>query len=407
MDAYWKLIISALVIIVSYFFGLLSKKTNIPSVIMLIFLGYGMKEAGEYFMGMHLELFPYLEVLGIVGVIMIVLEGALDLELSARKFRLILFSLITAIVLMGVCAVGLAFVFQAFIQNLDFGVALLYGLPFSILSSAIIIPSVENLPMVKKEFLVYESTFSDILGIMAFFFLLGGITTTSHVPASLMVPANILFTIVVSVVISLILILVMQRITTQLKLFLFVAILILLYSVGKLFHFSSLLMIFVFGLALVNPRLFFIGRLKALLDMKRVGVIAQEFRILTVESSFLLRTFFFVVFGASLSLSGLFDISVVLISCIALVIIYVTRMLFLRVVLKEFAKPEIWVAPRGLISVLLYLSIPADLQIPEFESEILFFIIIFSSLIMTWGLISYKKNREVEVATVDIVADES
>lgn len=402
MDAYWKLIISALIIIVSYLFGLLARKTNIPSVIMLIFLGYGLKEVGESIFEMHLELFPYLEVLGIVGVIMIVLEGALDLELSSSRIRLILYSLLTAIVLMGVCTVGLAYVFQMYIQNLDYGVALLYSLPFSILSSAIIIPSVENLPIVKKEFLVYEGTFSDIIGIMAFFFLLEGITTNSNVPVGLAVPANILFTIVVSVVISLVLILVMQRITSQLKLFLFVAILILLYSVGKLFHFSSLLMIFVFGLALENPRLFFIGKLKTWLDIKRVGIIAREFRILTIESSFLLRTFFFVVFGASLSLSGLFDVSVVLVSCIALVLIYGSRLLFLRIVLKEFAKPEIWIAPRGLISVLLYLSIPVDMQIPEFESEILFFIIIISSLIMTWGLISYKKNSE--MAAVSNVA---
>ena len=52
--------------------------------------------------------------------------------------------------------------------NLDFETSLLFTIPLSVLSSAIIIPSLEGLSEYKKEFMIYESTFSDILGIVAF-----------------------------------------------------------------------------------------------------------------------------------------------------------------------------------------------------------------------------------------------
>lgn len=401
MDAYWKLIISALIIIISYLFGLLSKRTNIPSVIMLVFLGYGLKEVSELIWHVQYDLFPYLEVLGIVGVIMIVLDGSLDLKLTKDKTQLIIKSFVAAVLLMLFCAITLAWVFQQFIQNLPYDIALLYSLPLSVLSSAIVIPSVEHLPEEKREFLIYESTFSDILGIMAFFFLLGSITTTSTIPTGVIVSVNVLVTIVVSVVISLTLIILLQKITSQLKLFLFVAILVLLYSVGKLFHFSSLMMILIFGLAMANPNLFFVGKLKQFLSMEKVVLLAREFRILTIETSFLIRTFFFVVFGASLSLSGLFSLNVIMQSVIALLIMFGSRYLLLKLLYKGSVEPTIWIAPRGLISVLLFFSIPVELQVFEFDSGILFFIVIITSIIMSWGLIRNARKGNVVVNSID------
>ena len=50
-------------------------------------------------------------------------------------------------------------------------ISLVYAVPLSIVSSAIVIPSVGSLMPEKKEFMIYEGTFSDILGIMFFYFL--------------------------------------------------------------------------------------------------------------------------------------------------------------------------------------------------------------------------------------------
>ena len=74
------------IIILSFFFNIISKKTNIPSVLLLILLGMGLKiglqSAGIF---KDVELDSILEILGNVGLVMIVLEAALDLKLEKES----------------------------------------------------------------------------------------------------------------------------------------------------------------------------------------------------------------------------------------------------------------------------------------------------------------------------------
>jgi cell volume regulation protein A len=46
--------------------------------------------------------------------------------------------------------------------------------------------------------------------------------------------------------------------------------------------------------------------------------------------------------------------------------------------------------PRGLITVLLFYSIPAQLTLSEFDPGIVLFVIIATTLLMTLGLVMYK-----------------
>ena len=89
-NAYILIIAASVLIIVSYFFNVLSRKTNIPSVLMLLILGILIHQFFELSEIPNLNLFPILEVFGIVGLIMIVLEASLDLELSKEKMPLII-----------------------------------------------------------------------------------------------------------------------------------------------------------------------------------------------------------------------------------------------------------------------------------------------------------------------------
>lgn len=50
----------------------------------------------------------------------------------------------------------------------DFRSALLYAVPFSIISSAIAIPSTRSMCRENREFVVYDTSFSDILGVVFF-----------------------------------------------------------------------------------------------------------------------------------------------------------------------------------------------------------------------------------------------
>jgi hypothetical protein len=52
----------------------------------------------------------------------------------------------------------------------------------------------------------------------------------------------------------------------------------------------------------------------------------------------------------------------------------------------------LWIAPRGLITILLYLNIPPSLRLLGFREGIPMLVIVLSSLIMTVGLLGYKRS---------------
>lgn len=386
-NAYVAVIATSLIIILSYLFNLVSKKTNVPSVLLLVLLGIGLKQASLYFgVGTGEYLLNILELLGIIGLIMIVLEAALDLEIAREKWTLIWKSFLVA--LLGLAAISLAsaYVIQYYFVD-DFFTAMLYAVPLSIISSAIVLPSVGALPGEKKEFLVYEATFSDILGIMLFYFLVGNAETEQTHTIVLDITGNIVLTILLSGVVSYALVLIFQKLDTQVKLFLLIAVLLLLYSIGKLFHLSSLLIILVFGLVLNNHKIFFFGKLKRLVNSMQVSSILNNFRMVTMESAFVVRTFFFVIFGMTITVSTILSWKVALVSGILLGILYTVRFALLKLFIRKNIVTQLFISPRGLVTILLFFSIPAEMRAEQFNAGVLLFVILLTSIIMTLALV--------------------
>ena len=382
----------SVVVILSYFFNIISEKTNVPSVLMLITLGLGIRQLLDQTDAIDTDdLMPLLEVLGIVGLIMIVLEAALDLKLTKEKRGLVIRSMIIALLGFIVTSIVITFILRYFTDS-SLKQALFYAMPMSILSSAIVIPSIGSLDEERKEFLIYESTFSDIFGIMGFYLAIEFLHADSGKDLVLSFSWNVLATIAISMLLSYVLVWLFQRIQSQGKLFLLIAVLIVLYAVGKTFHLSSLLIILCFGLILNNTKLFFRGKMSNWVKPRSVRRILNEFHLITIESAFVIRTFFFVVFGVTITITSLFNIRVFFESAVILAAIYVLRLLLLFVLWKRQVKTELGVAPRGLITILLFFAIPSEYQIPEFESGTLLYIILVSSLLMTWSLISNKKS---------------
>ena len=96
LSSYNPIIGASIIVILSFWFNGVSKKTNIPSVLMLIVLGIILQYVMGYFIPNMPNFDGALEILGIVGLIMIVLEAALELELKKEKIILknhILYSL--------------------------------------------------------------------------------------------------------------------------------------------------------------------------------------------------------------------------------------------------------------------------------------------------------------------------
>ncbi len=386
-NSYVLIIAASLIVILSYFFNIIAKKTNIPSVLMLIGTGilikYGMESIG---IG-ELNILPILELLGIVGLIMIVLEAALDLELRKDKLPIIGKSMAVALLGLLICVFAIAGIFHYFLE-VDYFRSLIYATPLSIMSSAIIIPSVGNLLQEKKEFMIYESTFSDILGIMLFYFLVGIHESGSVSGASVEFGTSLFGTIFVSLLASYVLVLIFQNIQAHVKLFLLIAILLLLYSVAKLAHMSPLLIILIFGIVLTNHHLFFRGPLEKWVKPKEIEHIEKDFYIITIETAFLVRTFFFVIFGMSINLNDLLSFEALIISGLILLIIYISRYLCLLAFVRKSVTPQLFIAPRGLITILLFYAIPHALEIEDFNLGILLFTILVTSLVMTFGLIT-------------------
>ncbi|MEP0985263.1 cation:proton antiporter [Ekhidna sp.] len=404
---YYIIIAASLIIILSYLFNRFSEKSNIPSVLLLILLGIVGRELIGLF-GIEkeriLEIFTrirILEVLGTLGLILIVLEAALELKIAKDKLKLISKSFFIALSGLLLCMFSIAGILSLSFDNMDWFTALIYATPLSILSSAIVIPSVVNLNEKDEEFHIYESTFSDILGIMIFYFLVQLGNASSSIVALGDFSFGLAVTILLSVILSYILIYVFQNLETKVKLFLMIGVLFLLFSIGKLMHLSSLLIILVFGLILNNYKLFFVGRLKKYLRPLAIENIRETFLMITIESAFVVRTFFFVIFGFSIALTALLDIKVAIVSAIILIIIYITRFLSFLPYKHENLKRAIAIAPRGLITLLLFYSIPEEYFFEDFKSGILLFIIIVTSLIMTSGLLKKDVKNEEEISEVE------
>ncbi len=403
---YYIIIAASLIIILSYMFNRLADRSNIPSVLLLILLGIlGRELIG--FAGIEKSVvlrtfteIKLLEVLGTLGLILIVLEAALELKIEKHKFGLISKSFFIALVGLLLCMFTIGGLLY-FSFEMTWNTALIYATPLSIISSAIVIPSVANLSEEKEEFHIYESTFSDILGIMAFYFLISLGESENEALAVGDFTLSLIITIVTSIILSYALIYIFQSLETKIKLFLMIAVLFLLFSVGKLMHLSSLLVILIFGIVLNNNKIFFSGPLRKYIKPIALENIKETFLMITIESAFVIRTFFFVIFGFSIAISTLFDLKVALVSLITLFLIYSTRFISLFAFYRKDIKQTITIAPRGLITLLLFYSIPESFQQGSFNSGILLFIIIISSLAMTFGLVKNSAKKEEEILEVE------
>jgi NhaP-type Na+/H+ or K+/H+ antiporter len=118
--------------------------------------------------------------------------------------------------------------------------------------------------------------------------------------------------------------------------------------------------------------------------------------MITLETSFVVRTFFFVIFGFTIVLASLLDLKVWLVSLGVLAAIYGTRFLWFRIFFKQNIFPDTWLAPRGLITILLFYSIPEKLVAEEFNQGILLLVILISSLTMAFALIRNRKKAPEE-----------
>ena len=384
----WLLIIISGIVVLSYFFSVISRYIRIPSVLLLLFAGVGLRVLADS-SGVNVSLPASLvEVLGIVGLIMIILEAGLDLKLRRDKIPLIRDTFFSALIIFLISGALIAYILHYTLTEPIMN-CLVYAIPLSIMSSSIVIPSLHALNEYKKEFLVYEASFSDIIGILFFNFLTAGETVNG---ASLFqFGGSLLISIILSALFSVLLFIILVKSTIQVKFFLVFALLVSIYVSGKLLHLPSLIVILVFGLFINNLELLKFKWFRKTFPEKTLEETRHLLHTLTAESSFLIRTFFFILFGFTISINFFTNAEVWKSGGLLVLVLLVVRFLYLRFFLKTNVFPETFFIPRGLITIVLFYKIPVRYRLESFNEDILFFIILVTGLIMTLGMIFYKK----------------
>ena len=395
------LFVLPILIIFSYLFDSYARKTKFPAVILLMLTGIIIRVISNLY---GFSDFSFLDnlvpVIGTIGLILIVLEGALELEISIEKLPVILKGFFAAFIILVVNIFALTFVFNE-ILGMNYTNSVIYSIPLSIISSAVAIPSAASLLNHQKEFVIYESTFSDILGIMIFNYAIKQYKNDNPLISSesiISLFVQVIGVIVISLIITYLLFRLIQKIEQKVKFFLILAILILVYAFGKLFHLPALVTIFIFGIFLSNVRVLLPKFLRENLNLEQNKKELSDFHILTAESTFIVRTFFFLFFGFSVNLENFLSFSPFTYGFLIFLTMFIIRYLYLGLTtFKLNPSPLVFMGPRGLISILLFLQIK-DLDFVNttdsiIDEKVLLIVILSSMLAMLFGTIK-KDNKK-------------
>jgi NhaP-type Na+/H+ or K+/H+ antiporter len=334
-----------------------------------------------------------LPALGSLGLILIVFEGALELKYNPGKNTVIRRSFFSALIILLATAFIITYIIQ-YISHQDFYKCFLNAIPFCVISSAIVIPSATaaGISVEKREFIIYESSFSDVLTIVLFNFVINN--KSFDVGAFTGLGVELIIILLFGAGACLFLLYLIGRITHHVKFFLIISLITLVYAIGQVYHLSSLIVVLALGLFFNNAGQIKIPWFRKYFLYHGLAYDLKQLLQLSAESAFLMRTFFFIMFGFTMDIYQLESVPVLLSGALILVAIYLIRFLYIKFVAKTDLVPELFLVPRGLISVLLYYNLPKELRIKGFETGLLFLIILASSIVMSLGLLATRKQAE-------------
>jgi Kef-type K+ transport system membrane component KefB len=378
-----------IIIILSYIFDITSKYSKIPGVILLIALGIGIQLLGQYTSLKIPNLKPVLPVLGTIGLILIILEASLDLKLQTRKKVLIRKSISSAFVLFAAFTAGFTFVLVHFF-GFTVKDSILNGIPLGIISSAVAIPSAIFLNSDEKEFVIYESSFSDIFGIIIFDFILIGQTTI--LGGIWYFAYSTIATLLISLVTTAVLAILLHKIRYHVNYVIIMTSIILVYMLAQLSHLPALFLIITFGIVLSNNKLLENTPIKRFVDFSKFRNDLSAFRKMLTEFTFLARSLFFIIFGYYTQVNGLFSIENILTSLAITVSLFFLRLVFIKFFLRMPVMPLLLFIPRGLITIILFLSIPVTSRVALINEQVITLVILMTIFMLMTGNILFRNK---------------
>lgn len=386
------IIVLCALLLLAYLGEISSERTKIPTVILLLFMGWLAKQATVLLNISIPDLNPVLPFLGTIGLILIVLEGALDLKINREKVGVVKKSFFMALLPMIFLAFLFALVFVLY-ANVPFHIALINAIPLSIVSSSIAIPTARNVSAKTREFVIYESSLSDILGVLFFNFVL--INELFNVGSVGLFILQVILITLISLFSVMGLSFLLGRIKNHVTYTPIILLVILVYSVAKAFDLSGLVFILVLGLFLGNlseiRHFYLIERLLQTVDSERLSREVIKFNSITIEATFLVRSLFFLLFGYLMDTLEFIDLMTLPWAFGIVAVIFASRWVFLKL-LRIPVTPLLFFSPRGLITILLFMSIGPEQNIFFVNNSLLVQVIIISVVFMTIGIMKHRRD---------------
>lgn len=382
--------IISILILIAYVFDITASKTRIPTVVILLAMGWVLKQILVFF-DIHIPDFSsLLPILGTIGLILIVLEGSMELEMNQSKIPILKKSFLLALVPMLVLIAALAFGLKQ-LTPMSWNEAIMWVTPLGVISSAIAIPSAKNLDEYYREIVTYDSSFSDIFGILLFNLFVTGEPITAQ--TLLVFSGQLIFIVIISILSTLLLSYILSKINHQVKFVPIIFSILLIYSIAKWFHMPSLVFVLIFGIMLRN-----LSKLKEIkffrnLNDRIYNIEVHRFHEVVSEGTFVIRVFFFILFGFLLKTREIVALDTLPYSIGITLLIFFIRWLYLKLS-KQAINPLLFIAPRGLITILLFLSIPASMSNDIINNSLIVQVVLLSALMLIIGNFCIKKEKQ-------------
>lgn len=377
-------------LILAFFANRLSKQTRVPDVVILITTGLILGPVSGWVNAGQLKIFT--QYLGSFALILILFQAGYELHLRDAL------RLLPAAVLFGLVGYGLSFAAVSFVAfwmlNISLHQALLLGAVFGCTSSTMIIPVLQQLEIRGSVaiVLILEAALGDIVSVVS----VGSLLEMSQRDTLLMgliigFFAHISVAIVAGILAGFIWSRVRSRFTAdRFSSVLNIGAILIVYALVNSAGGSGLLAVLVFGVTLANAS-----------NEANESIAGPEQGVLIFHSdlSFLVRSFFFVLLGASVQvIDRSYAIATVLILA-GLVIARVISVSSTRWALKTVTSSErqilFWLFPRGLVNAVLAIQVAGREPALFFASEMALTVIVVTNLLMVLGAFRFRSHPTV------------
>jgi len=393
------LIVSALIILIGFAANFFFKKTGLPDMLILIFLGavFG-PVLGVFDPGAVKSFAPYIAALALAYILF---DGGMGLNIKkvfSNSLKAVLLAVVGFIFsVIGVC------LFTVFVYQVPWIYGLLFGSIFGGSSSVVVISLTSKIKLSEKgcTILILESAITDILCIVISLSLIDVLVTGQANFAAIAagIAGKLLIGLGVGLALGLGWLFALRKVVSMpFSYMLTLGIVLLGYAVSESIGGSGALSALVFGLILGNEGELFnlLGRVRAE-EEKRALVVSKGLKRFEAEIAFLIRTFFFVFLGIIFSYSSL----VIMVSGIALsLILLLTRMgaVWLTTTHSSLAKERpimSVVLTRGLAAAVLA-TLPAQysLDYADLFVDTAVMIIVCTAIIATVGTIVLSRGEK-------------